>query len=536
MRFVYSLFFIILVQSIQGHEDRYSKTAIIRVSEDKFSLEYISSYFTQSKVEIVSTNLFAFAVYFSDSFPKEYLQRLVYDGVILDYCQNRTLAPRTTIPNDTFFSKQTHHLNTISPGQTVPYGLRSVDAWDFRKDITTLQGDTIVIAFIDQGFESSHEDIQYYYNRRDIPDNGEDDDDNGAKDDYLGYNPELDNGNINSSSAYHGMPVIGTAAAKGNNKIGVAGVAWNAQVLPISGLSILSVIRGMDYCINMRRLHQITSGQRGAYIVAINLSIGGEGFRVEDEPLWCDMYDKIGQVGILATCAATNLNADVATKGDLPTLCRKPYMIVSTTLNSTTLGLDGHGYSDQYVDLAAPNNVYTISTNNGYAYAASGTSFTAPQVAGAIALMYSNFSKAFLDSLKSNPKISALKIRSAIVNNVDKTTALTGKVVTGGKLNLFKPVQIAKQLEDSLKPRASVGIVTTGNDPILYYADKKIYISKSNTIPLSIRLHNLLGQVIWDRIIYEKSTAIEINSLPEGLYILTYWNESSQQSLKIDTR
>ena len=41
-------------------------------------------------------------------------------------------------------------------------------------------------------------------------------------------------GNADTSDDYgHGTAVAGTAAALGNNGLGVAGIAWNASILPI---------------------------------------------------------------------------------------------------------------------------------------------------------------------------------------------------------------------------------------------------------------------------------------------------------------
>ena len=74
-----------------------------------------------------------------------------------------------------------------------------------------------------------------------------------------------------------------------------------------------------------------------------------------------------------------------------------------------------------------------LSTVPGGGYAQySGTSMATPHVAGAAALLAS-----------VNPALSPLDVKSILLGNVDALPGLTGKVVSGGRLNLDRSVRAA---------------------------------------------------------------------------------------------
>jgi hypothetical protein len=61
-------------------------------------------------------------------------------------------------------------------------------AWDIATGGVTANGDTIVAAIIDEGFETNHPDLiaNLFHNKLEIPDDGIDNDENDYIDDYLG--------------------------------------------------------------------------------------------------------------------------------------------------------------------------------------------------------------------------------------------------------------------------------------------------------------------------------------------------------------
>ncbi len=138
------------------------------------------------------------------------------------------------VPNDPSYSKQWAHPIVHSPG-----------AWG----ITT--GNTnIIIAIIDSGVDTSHPDL-------------------AGK--LVAGNDFIDDDNDPTDANGHGTHVAGIAAAVTNNGVGVAGMSWDARIMPVRVLDN----KGSGYNAD------ITDGitwayQNGADI--INLSLGGTSY------------------------------------------------------------------------------------------------------------------------------------------------------------------------------------------------------------------------------------------------------------------
>jgi len=108
-------------------------------------------------------------------------------------------------------------------------------AWDITTGGVTAEGDTIVVAVIDQGFQVDHEDLvdNIWLNHFEIPGDGIDNDLNGYTDDHRGYSVVTDNDAHTVNS--HGTSVCGIIGARGNNGKGAAGVNWHVKLMLVSG-------------------------------------------------------------------------------------------------------------------------------------------------------------------------------------------------------------------------------------------------------------------------------------------------------------
>jgi subtilisin family serine protease len=103
------------------------------------------------------------------------------------------------------------------------------DAWDYSTGDSTL-----TISIIDAGTRWNHEDLiqNLRTNSRD-PLNGVDDDRNGLIDDFRGYDFSDSDNDPSPTTNGHGNSVASFSSARGNNGIGVAGVAFTCKILPI---------------------------------------------------------------------------------------------------------------------------------------------------------------------------------------------------------------------------------------------------------------------------------------------------------------
>jgi subtilisin family serine protease len=354
------------------------------------------------------------------------------------YVQNRSSGSiLATFPDDPMFDQQWALNNTGQNGGTPDADIDAPEAWDITTGGLTVLGDTIVVAIVDGGCDLNHQDLIYWHNYAEIPNNGIDDDSNGYIDDYRGWNAYDNNGNIPTN--YHGTHVSGIAAAHGNNALGVSGVNWNTQVMPIAASSGTEaiVVAGYAYALEMRALYNETNGAEGAFIVSTNSSFGVDYGQPENYPIWCAMYDSMGVQGILSCAATANLNINIDIEGDVPTACPSPFMISVTNTTRNDLKNSGAAYGLETIDLGAPGTSI-LSTVPGNSYSnLTGTSMATPQVTGAIALMFAAADSNLMNTYKNDPAAGALLFRDYLFAGVDVIPALEGITVTGGRLNVY---------------------------------------------------------------------------------------------------
>ncbi len=303
-----------------------------------------------------------------------------------------------TIPNDPSYSRL--------------YGLDKISAptaWD-----TYTGAKNIVVGVIDSGIQYTHPDLadNIWVNPGEVPNNGIDDDKNGYIDDIYGWN-FVDNNNRPLDDNGHGTHVAGTIGAVGNNGVGVVGVNWNTQ---IAALKFLDSEGG---------------GYTSDAILAINYA-KNKGFAVANNSWGGGAYsqslkDAIDSYSGLFIAAAGNNGTNNDSRAFYPASYTSGNIIAVAATTSSDGRASFSNYGSTSVDLGAPGDaIYSTYINSSYA-TASGTSMAAPQVSGAAALL-----KSF------DPSLTAAQIKSAILSNVDAVSGLSGRTVTGGRLNVAK--------------------------------------------------------------------------------------------------
>ena len=359
---------------------------------------------------------------------------------------------REAIPDDPYYYQQ-----------WAPAIMNLPQAWEeFTTGGVTATGDTIVVAVIDGGADWTHEDLNCWENAHEIPNNGIDDDGNGYIDDFHGWNAYNHNGYVGSNN--HGTHVSGIIGAIGNNGKGVCGVNWNVKVMPIGGSSSNEsiVVEAYSYVLEMRARYNETDGEEGAFIVATNSSFGVDYGNPDDYPIWCSMYDEMGNVGILSCGAGPNLNVNVDVVGDVPSACPGNYLIGITNTTSDDVKYTGAGYGINNIDIGAPGtSIYSTLPNNNYSNM-TGTSMATPQVSGTIALMYAALPEEMMIACKNDPANFCLSVRHHLLNGADHLPSLDGLVASGRRLNAYGAIESV--LYDSIIPTLT-GEVNISGEP-----------------------------------------------------------------------
>ena len=232
----------------------------------------------------------------------------------------------------------------------------------------------------------------------------------------------------------HGSHVAGIIAACTNNKAGISGTAWFADLV---SLRVNSNTPLFDRSKAILAIEYAT--EKG--IPILNYSNGGYQY---DQA----MYEAIENYQGLFICGAgnDNYNIDNTQTACYPASYDLPNIIsVGASTSADTRWADSN-YGATSVDLFAPgvsilscypedmceNGTHdTIASThyaNGYHYM-TGTSMAAPFVTG-VAVMI----------LAENPNFSTFQLKNKLLEGVDSVANFSGLCVTGGRLNAFKAV------------------------------------------------------------------------------------------------
>jgi subtilisin family serine protease len=222
------------------------------------------------------------------------------------------------VPNDPRFGEQWSLQNT---GQAVfgTHGLAGADirapaAWNIQTG-----SKAVPVAIVDTGISFSHPDLaaNIWTNSGEIPGNGIDDDGNGFKDDIHGWDFG-DNDNYPSDTLDadqgHGTAMAGIIGAVGNNGTGIAGINWNASLMPLRvPLTVAGEVAAFNYAKNngakvvnySAGSSQYSSSElaaiNGAPNVLFVVAAGNERINVDADPIYPCAYPASNVICVAST-------------------------------------------------------------------------------------------------------------------------------------------------------------------------------------------------------------------------------------------
>ena len=369
-------------------------------------------------------------------------------------------------------------------------------AWDVTRGANVTDPNVVVVGVVDTGVDYDHPDLaaNIWSNPGGI---------GGGAQGTHGYNaiPAFIN-NFPTPSNYdpmddngHGTHVSGTIGAVGDNGIGVVGVNWSVSIMGLKFLdasgsgTTADAIEAINFAIQAK--------MNGVNVRALNASWGGGPF---DAVLLAKIQEANGN-GILFVAAAGNSGVNIDRTPFYPACYSynanssrmSANVIAVAATDSGDLRASFSNYGLNSVQLGAPGvNIYSTWPDplNPYTYL-SGTSMATPHVVGAAALI-----------LAAQHDLSVAQLKAVILSSVDPISSLSGKTVTGGRLNVGKAVSavppqrpaapqgltaMAGSGQVTVSWTASVGAtsynvkrsITSGGETFLATATTTSYVDKS---------------------------------------------------------
>jgi serine protease len=321
------------------------------------------------------------------------------------YAEPNYILKPSAVPNDRLYNLQWHY-----PLINLP------QAWDI-----TTGSSGVIVAVIDTGVLLAHPDLQGQlisgYDFISDPAIARDGDGRDPNPNDVG---DLCCG---ASSSFHGTHVAGTIAAATNNGIGVAGVAWNARIMPLRALGAGGgtnddINQAILYAARLPNGSSTLPAQRASII---NMSLGGPSFSQAQQ----DVVTQARNQGVIIIASAGNgaqqgnpisypaaytgvvsVGAVTIDKTRAPYSTFNAFVDIAAPGGDSSRDLNGDGYSDDVLStLGDDSSGSVLFVYNRY----QGTSMAAPHAAGVAALMKalnSGLTPAQFDALLSSGQLT----------------------------------------------------------------------------------------------------------------------------------
>lgn len=283
-----------------------------------------------------------------------------------EICEVDGIGGLADVPNDPSYPIQYSLSNTGQNGGTIGADIRAEQAWS-----VFTSNPTIVIALLDSGV-FPHTELD----GRILP----------------GRNIPLGTTDTSDVCGGHGTHVAGIMTAKGGNGSGIAGMCWDAKILPVV---IVNPCTGLESYVADGLVWAI---DQGADLVNMSLQ-----YMVGSQYLYAAVQYAAAQ-GVPMIASVGNSNSSVA----WPARWSETIAVAGSNRFDMRYSVSNFGPE---VDVTAPaESIYSLYTNGGYT-TRSGTSMGAPHVTGTIALMRSVY-----------PTMSAAAIRTVLMQTARDLT------------------------------------------------------------------------------------------------------------------
>jgi subtilisin family serine protease len=342
----------------------------------------------------------------------------------IELCElNTKYKVNRRLPNDPYFLFQ-EYLDGGDGSDGVD--LDAPEGWAL-----TVGTNLAIVAVIDSGIDLGHPDLvtSVWKNSKEKPNNGIDEDKNGYIDDYNGLDTVAGDDvpdSLPQDCDGHGTGISGIIAARGDNADGIAGINWNAKIIPIRAFDCYgdatseSILKAYEYVYALKKF--------GVNIQIINASFGNPEFSAVEERI----IKKLASVNVLVVTASGNDGLSLDEYPIYPGSYNLDNIINVGSVNSGGELSVFSNFSKKSVDIAAPGEEI-FSTWSAIGYPAepynytTGTSFAAPHVAGALSIIYS-----------LNPYMHYEKVKNILFSSTKPLPSIKDKVANAGVPSLPK--------------------------------------------------------------------------------------------------
>tara|TARA_B110000285_G_C15139723_1_gene629909 strand:+ start:2730 stop:5237 length:2508 start_codon:yes stop_codon:yes gene_type:complete len=324
--------------------------------------------------------------------------------VEVDYSEPKFKDFEDYLPNDPSYSS-CWHLDKIQANLAWELGIGSSD---------------IVVSIVDDAITINHPDLQnvIWVNPNEIPNNGIDDDNNGYIDDINGWDTYTNDNDpsphSNTPAWAHGTHCAGIAGAHTDNNIGISAVGFGVSLMAVKTADNNGLVNqtwdGVYYSI-----------VSGADVISCSWSSGS----------YSQTNNNIIEFGInngsIIVAASGNNGANLASNPKYPACYNGVICVANTTSSDIKAGSSNYGTR---VDLGAPgSSILSTTPYSGYG-TKTGTSMSAPMVAGLLGLM-----KSFSPNTSNEQLINCMK------NSCDNIDALNPSYIGllgSGRINAYQ--------------------------------------------------------------------------------------------------